>query len=182
MIYRRPKSYSITLKRAHALLKIPKSSNSNTSIENDIVNNRPSREQIQSAFRTAAKLHHPDLINTTNSKIKMNDKNTTFRECHEARELLLDYYTRRKYIHPEILQSVKDKPPPDYMEEGSWSSVLNSIKSNRSFQVEACMRLSLCLALAVGTYMHDLNKPKRLEMQKRRRDAQYAQFGPQPRF
>jgi len=96
--------------------------------------------------------------------------------------LLLDYYIRRNFVHPEILQSVKDKPSPDYMEEGSWSSVLNSIKSNRSFQVEACMRLSLCLALAVGTYMHDLNKPKRLEMQKRRRDAQYAQFGPQPRY
>ena len=59
----------------------------------DTVNKRPSREQIQSAFRTAAKLHHPDLINTTNStKIKMNDTNTTFGECHEARELLLDYY------------------------------------------------------------------------------------------
>jgi len=37
-------------------------------MRDDIVNNRPSREQIQSAFRTAAKLHHPDLINTTNSK------------------------------------------------------------------------------------------------------------------
>ena len=146
-----------------------------------VLNNRPSREQIQSAFRTAAKLHHPDLINT-NAKIKMNDTNTTFRECHEARELLLDYYVRRKFVHPEILQSVKDKPPPDYMEEGSWSSVLNSIASNRKFQIEACMRLSLCLALAIGTYMHDQNKPKRLEMQKRRRDAQYAQFGPQPRY
>jgi len=96
--------------------------------------------------------------------------------------LLLDHYIRRKFVHPDILQSVKDKPPPDYMEEGSWSSVLNSIKSNRSFQVEASMRLSLCLALAVGTYMHDKNKPKRLAMQKRRRDAQYAQFGPQPRY
>jgi len=145
----------------------------------NIVNNRPSREKIQSAFRTAAKLHHPDL-NTTNVKIKIT--NTTFRECHEARELLLDYYIRRKFVHPEILQSVKDKPPPDYMEEGSWSSVLNSISSNRKFQIEACMRLSLCLALAVGTYIHDQNKPKRLEMQKRRRDAQYAQFGPQPRY
>ena len=100
MIFRRPKSYSITLKRAHALLKIPKSSNTNTAIENDIVNNRPSREQIQSAFRTAAKLHHPDLIKTTNSKIKMNDTNTIFRECHEARELLLDYYIRRKFVQP----------------------------------------------------------------------------------
>ena len=80
--------------------------------------------------------------------------------------MLLDYYIRRKFVHPDILQSVKDKPPPDYMEEKSWSSVLNSISNNRSFQVEASMRLSLCLALAIGTYMHDQNKPKRLEMQR----------------
>ena len=61
MIFRRPKSYSITLQRAHSLLKIPRepsstisgSSSSSTSI---------SREQIQHAFRAAAKLHHPDLL------------------------------------------------------------------------------------------------------------------------
>ena len=44
------------------------------------------------------------------------------------------------------------------------------------------MRLTICLGLAVGTYYHDKYMPERMERQKKRRDALYSQFGPQPRF
>ena len=102
----------------------------------------------------------------------------TFRECHEARELLLDYYIRRKHIHPEIVKSKQDKPPEGYADE----TLFSVWKSNRSFQMEVFLRLSLCLGLAVGTYYHDLYMPERRKKQIQRRDAQYHQFGPQPRF
>jgi hypothetical protein len=46
----------------------------------------------------------------TATKTLDKEANTTFRECHEARELLLDYYIRKKFVHPEIVESCKDKP------------------------------------------------------------------------
>lgn len=107
MIFRRPKSYSITLQRAHSLLQIPRdgsatirgelritqSSNNNGS---DCAAAIISRDQIQQAFRAAAKRHHPDLVNFTNKSIESTsatatatatlnkEANTTFRECYEA--------------------------------------------------------------------------------------------------
>jgi hypothetical protein len=122
MIFRARKSYSITLKRAHNLLGIPKDPPPSSSISHGQVEQvHISREQIQEAFRKAAKCYHPDIIaaagragdNTatttaaqTTQTIK-NDANRTFRECNEARELLLDYYVNRKYIPPEVIESVK---------------------------------------------------------------------------
>eukprot|EP00804_Cyclotella_cryptica_P015531 CCRYP_003563-RA/>CCRYP_003563-RA protein AED:0.17 eAED:0.18 QI:0/0/0.5/1/0/0/2/131/161 len=151
MFFRRPTSYTITLQRAHSLLNIPR--DSTTSIV-------PSRDQIQEAFRAAAKRHHPDLANgagTLRSNPAANLKNVgstaystaktdtvAFRECHEARELLLDYYVRRKYVHPEIIQCTKNKPRKDYEDE----SLFSVWAANRSFQMEVFLRLSLCLGLA----------------------------------
>ncbi|KAL7457554.1 hypothetical protein ACHAWC_009095, partial [Mediolabrus comicus] len=133
-MFRRPKSYSITLHRAHSLLKIPRdgelritqSSHNGSDCSAAII----SRDQIQQAFRAAAKRHHPDLVNFTNrSSIESTsatatatstlnkEANTTFRECHEARELLLDYYIRKKFVHPEIIESCKDKPSEKYRDE-----------------------------------------------------------------
>ena len=176
MIFRRPSSYSITLKRAHSLLNIPRSELKTTTAANV-----PSRVQIQDAFRAAAKRYHPDLVSSFADTANTATNNITFRECHEARELLLDYYIRKKYLHPEIIQSAKDNPPPD-INEASFLSVWTTITSNRSFQIEAFMRLTICLGLAVGTYYHDKYMPERRERQKKRRDALYEQFGPQPRF
>ena len=194
MIFRRPKSYSITLQRAHSLLKIPRepsstisgssSSSSSTSI---------SREQIQHAFRAAAKLHHPDLLRGGGSAVlgsstaKISDaaaaapsqlskesNNTTIRECYEARELLLDYYVRKSYVHPEIIHSTKDTPSEQSMDE-TWFSVW---RNEKSFQIEVILRLSLCLGLAVGTFYHDLYLPERRKQQIQRRDAEFSNFGP----
>lgn len=97
MIFRRPKSYSITLHRAHSLLKIPRdgelritqSGNNNGSDSTAAI---ISRDQIQKAFRAAAKRHHPDLVNTNQSiestsaaatatSTLNKEANTTFREC-----------------------------------------------------------------------------------------------------
>ena len=189
MIFRRSKSYSITLQRAHSLLKIPRdgelritqSGNNNGS---DCSAAIISRDQIQQAFRVAAKRHHPDLLNSTNKSIESRsvtatlnkEANTTFRECYEARELLLDYYIRKKFVHPEIIESCKDKPSEKYRDE-TWFSVW---RNERSFQIEVFLRLSLCLGLAVGTYYHDLYVPERRKQQIKQRDAQYYNFGPQP--
>ena len=175
MIFRRPKSYSITLKRAHSLLKITKNDPKTSIISGEVTHGSsiPSRVQIQEAFRTAAKCHHPDLASKANA-----NANATFRECHEARELLLDYYVRRKFVHPEIINSTKNKPPEGHADE-SLFSVWNT---TRSFQIEIFLRLSLCLGLAVGTYYHDLYLPERRKQQIKRRDAQFYQFGPQPRI
>ena len=126
MIFRVRKSYSITLKRAHNLLGIPKDPppiiHGHVGQVNSI-----SREQIQEAFRKAAKCYHPDILaasggvdaavttTTTTEQARTRtkiDANRTFRECNEARELLLDYYVNRKYIPPEVIESVKDHPPP----------------------------------------------------------------------
>ena len=179
MIFRRPiSSYSITLKRAHSLLNLPNNSKTSITTGETTHKNVPSRDQIKEAFRTAAKRHHPDL----QTQKTHTASNTIFRECHEAKELLLDYYIHKKYIHPEIILSTKEKPTADTQDEGTWLSVWSSMTSNRSFQIEAFLRLSICLGLAVGTYYHDLYTPERRAMQRRRRDAQYAQFGPQPRY
>ncbi|KAL7516361.1 hypothetical protein ACHAWX_001385 [Stephanocyclus meneghinianus] len=182
MFFRRPKSYTITLQRAHSLLNLPR--DSTTSIV-------PSRDQIQEAFRAAAKRHHPDLATTLRSTSTINLNNVgsaacslakantaAFRECHEARELLLDYYIRRKYVHPEIIQCRKNNPRKGYEDE----SLFSVWTSNRSFQMEAFLRLSLCIALAAGSYFHDSYMPERRKQQIQRRDAQYHEFGPQPRF
>ena len=104
MIFRVRKSYSITLK-PHNLLGIPE--DPPPIIHGQVGQaNRISREQIQEAFRKAAKCYHPDILaasggvdaaaataeqTRTTTKI---DANRTFRECNEARELLLDYYVR----------------------------------------------------------------------------------------
>lgn len=190
MIFRRPKSYTITLQRAHSLLKIPRDSITSTTEE---VSSGPSREQISEAFRGAAKRHHPDLatsssgttavgnasrqVNQSGTAAKL-DASVTFRECHEARELLLDYYVHRKYIHKEILRSTKNKPRKDHADE----SLFSVWTKNKSFQFEVLMRLSICLGLAVGTYFHDKHMPERRKQQVRRRDEQFFQFGPQPPF
>ena len=98
MIFRRPTSYSITLKRAHTLLNLPIYSNNKTSIRNN--KNVPSRDQIQQAFRAAAKRYHPDLQTQKTTSHSSASNTTTFRECHEARELLLDYYIHKnKFIN-----------------------------------------------------------------------------------
>jgi len=188
MIFRRPKSYSITLQRAHSLLKIPREASS--AIRDELTQSSSSsvsslsRDQIQHAFRTSAKLHHPDLALGNTAKISETaaaataplpkETNTTIRECYEARELLLDYYVRRSYIHPEIIQSMKDKPRDKYMDE-TWFSVW---RNKRSFQIEVFLRLSFCLGLAIGTYYHDLYLPERRKQQIQRRDAEFNNFGP----
>jgi hypothetical protein len=112
----------------------------------------------------------------TATKSLNKEANTTFRECYEARELLLDYYIRKKFVHPEIVESCKDKPSEKYGDE-TWFSVW---RNERSFQIEVFLRLSLCLGLAVGTYYHDLYAPERRKQQIKQRDAQYYNFGPQP--
>lgn len=192
MFYRRPKSYTITLQRAHSLLKIPRDSSTSIGGEAAELVNVPSRDRIQEAFRAAAKRHHPDLAPSSNqSAIKRSkqtlgstfqsiskaDNTVTFRECHEARELLLDYYVRRKYIHPEIIHSTKNQPSKDLSNESLFSVWIE----NRSFQLEVFLRLSLCLGLAVGTYFHDKHTPERRRQQILKRDQQFYQFGPQAR-
>ena len=186
MFFRRPKSYTITLQRAHSLLKIPRDPPVSAGAEG-AHSNGPSREMIQEAFRDAAKLHHPDLASKNAAKLSKfgstfrsskRDTNITFRECHEARELLLDYYVRQKYVHPEIIQSTKNTPPNEDSKESLFSVWLE----NQSFQLEVALRLSLCLGLAVGTYYHDKHMPERRRQQILKRDEQFYQFGPQPRF
>jgi len=199
MIFRRPKSYSITLQRAHSLLKIPREDTTTTVLRVreeltqsiSLSHGGPSRDQIQKAFREAAKRHHPDLARGVSSSLGNNATNksaetpltkaavskeadSTIRECYEARELLLDYYIRKKFVHPEIIQSVLDKPSKKSAE--TWFSVWGN---ERSFRIEVLMRLSLCLGLAAGTYYHDLYLPERRKQQMERRDAQYYNVGPQ---
>ncbi|KAL7536192.1 hypothetical protein ACHAXR_006981 [Thalassiosira sp. AJA248-18] len=203
MIFRRPNSYSITLKRAHSLLRIPRNTTiSATSGGEGLLlnkaNNIPSRDQIQEAFRAAAKRYHPDTTaaganaaaisstaitsNNINKTAKKLHANKIFRECNDARELLLDCYVRRKFIPKEIVESTKDHPPV-VDDETSLFSVWNLWKTNRSFQLEVFLRYSICLGLALGTYYHDVNAPERRKRQIRQRDVQYYQFGPQtPRF
>ena len=192
MIFRRPKSYSITLQKAHSLLKIPRESSiSSNSSSSSSSSNRSnvSRDQIQHAFRAAAKLHHPDLARGFGNVAKISEttstataqpllskeaNNTAIRECYEARELLLDYYVRKSYVHPEIITSMKDKPREKYIDE-TWFSVW---RNERSFQIEVFLRLSLCLGLAVGTYYHDRYLPERRKQQIQRRDLEFSNFGP----
>ena len=196
MIFRRPKSYSITLQRAHSLLKIPREARNeitknSSSSGGGGSNSNVSRDQIQHAFRAAAKLHHPDLVRgggsallgTNKAKISQatsataplsTEANATIRECYEARELLLDYYVRKSYVHPEIVNSMKDKPREKHMDE-TWFSVWTN---ERSFQIEVFLRLSLCLGLAIGTYYHDRYLPERRKQQIQRRDAEFSNFGP----
>lgn len=186
MIFRVKKTYSITLKRAHSLLGIPKYYPPQSNISHGQVGqvNSISREQIQEAFRKAAKCYHPDIVaaaggvdaaaTTAHSPTTKLDANRTFRECNEARELLLDYYINRKYIPPEVIESVKDHPPP--MEDESLFSIWTQ---NRSFQIEVFLRLSVCLGLAVTTYFHDLGKGQRRKEYLQRRDNEFYSFGPQ---
>lgn len=188
MIFRVRKSYSITLKRAHTLLGIPKDPPPIIHGQVGQVNSI-SREQIQEAFRKAAKCYHPDILaasggvdaaaaTTTNTEQTRTttkiDANRTFRECNEARELLLDYHVNRKYIPPEVIESVKDHPPP--IEDESLFSIWTK---NRSFQIEVFLRLSVCLGLAVTTYFHDLGKGQRRKEYLQRRDNEFYSFGPQ---
>ena len=173
MIFRQPKSYSITLKRAHSLLKIPRNSTSSTSIglNSPQSNVSPSREQILEGFRRAAKRHHPDLAKA--SKCRDYDAKKIFVECQEARELMLDYYVRRKFLNPKLVESTKDRFK--WEEESSLFSVWTS---NRAFQIEVCLRYAVCLGLAVATYHHDKNMPKKRKLQIKRRDEGFSQFGP----
>ncbi len=39
--------------------------------------------------------------------------NKTFREYNDARELLLDYYVRRRFVPPEVVESIEDNPVVD---------------------------------------------------------------------
>ena len=194
MIFRRPKSYSITLQRAHSLLKIPRDASSSireglshSSSNNISSSSSLTSDQIQHAFREAAKRHHPDLVagssgSELGSRTKISvdtaaskEANSTIRECYEARELLLDYYVRKNcYLHPEIITSTKDKPRERYKDD-TWFSVW---RNERSFQIEIVLRLSLCLGLAVGTYYHDKYLPERRKQQIQRRDAEFSNFGP----
>lgn len=181
MFFRKLKSHPITLKRAHSLLNIPRES-----LNSETAKLSPSRDQIQEAFRKAAKRCHPDLSemvkdcnrlgNSTFQLTAKEDANVAFRECIEARELLLDYYVRRKYVHPEIIQSTKDKP-----QESANESLFSVWTESKSFQLEVFLRLSICLGLAVGTYFHDKHMPERRRQQILRRDEQFYQFGPQSR-
>ena len=196
MIFRRPKSYSITLQKAHSLLKIPREPSSTLRDEltqngsSSSSNSSVSRDQIQHAFRAAAKLYHPDLARgggdsamlgntakiseTAAAPLISKEANMAIRECYEARELLLDYYVRKSYVHPEIIRSMMDKPREKYT-DASWLSVW---KNERSFQIEVFLRLSLCLGLAIGTYYHDRYLPERRKQQVRRRDEEFHNFGP----
>ena len=171
MIFR-PKSYLITLKRAHSLLEMPRKSPPSIAGGRSPGRGGPDRDRIQAAFRAAAKRHHPDLVAGDAAAA-----GRAFRECHAARELLLDYYVRRTFVPPDVVESTRDRPV-EWRGDRSWRSVWAS--SGRSFRVEACLRLAACLALAVGTYYHDQNMPERRKQQMRRRDAQFQQFGPQP--
>ncbi len=167
MIFRSPRgAYSITLKRAHELLKIPQQelkSSKQVVLE---------KQKIQNAFREAARQNHPDT--------KKGSKKI-FQECHDARELLLDYYVRRKFVPREVIESKADVPcnKPYEWKDDTFFSVW---KTNRSFQMEAFWRLSVCLGLAVGTFYHDKTLPERRARQIRNRDAQFSNFGPQTRF
>mmetsp|Transcript_4674 Transcript_4674/g.7263 ORF Transcript_4674/g.7263 Transcript_4674/m.7263 type:complete len:154 (-) Transcript_4674:508-969(-) len=152
MIFRRrPKIYSLTLKRAHSLLKIPRETSPN----------QCSREQIQEAYRAAAKVYHPDAGGCTKS----------FRECHNARELLMDYYVHKKYIRPEVISSPKDSLDED--------ETLASVFANSSFRLEVFFRLSTCALLAGACFYNDYCRPLRRKIQLRKRDAQFYDFGPQ---
>ncbi len=161
MIFRSPRgAYSITLKRAHEVLKIPQLKLSKNK-QIPVVE----KQNIQNAFREAARQNHPD---TRKGSKKI------FQECHDARELLLDYYVRRKFVPREVVESKADVPY-----EWKDDTLFSVWKTNRSFQMEAFLRLSVCLGLAVGTFYHDKTLPERRARQIRNRDAQFSNFGPQ---
>ena len=71
-----------------------------------------SRDRIQEAFRAAAKRHHPDTAGAADPG-RRPSANETFRECNDARELLLDYYVRRRFVPLDVVESTKDHPPVD---------------------------------------------------------------------
>jgi len=158
----------MSLKRAHELLKIPRSQS----------DERVSKLQIQSAFRSAARLHHPDLLRGSRSVSvsaeSSAESSELFRECSDARELLLDYYVRRKFVPKHVVESTRNVPPDD--------TLFSVWTTNRSFQLEVLLRYATCLALAIGAYYHDKDMPARRKRQILRRDEQFSNFGPRPGY
>ena len=157
----------MSLKRAHELLKIPRSQN----------DERVSKLQIQTAFRSAAMLHHPDLRGGRSvgaSAESSAESSELFRECSDARELLLDYYVRRKFVPKHVVESTRSVPPDD--------TLFSVWTTNRSFQLEVLLRYATCLALAIGTYYHDKDMPAKRRRQILRRDEQFSNFGPRPGY
>ena len=121
MIFCRPKSYSITLKCVHTLLEIPRDpAPSIHGREVTQCSGIPSRDQIQDAFRKAAKRHHPDTVGA--AAHSRPNANKAFRECNDARELLLDYYVRRRFVPPEVVESIEDIPVMDESLFSIWTS------------------------------------------------------------
>eukprot|EP00548_Thalassiothrix_antarctica_P002684 CAMPEP_0194131302 /NCGR_PEP_ID=MMETSP0152-20130528/2111_1 /TAXON_ID=1049557 /ORGANISM="Thalassiothrix antarctica, Strain L6-D1" /LENGTH=147 /DNA_ID=CAMNT_0038826051 /DNA_START=286 /DNA_END=729 /DNA_ORIENTATION=+ len=143
----------MTLKKAHSLLNIPSPKKTTVSLKKQ-QSSSLSQFQIQEAFRIAAKKYHPDISLVNDTKL--------FRDCHDAKELLLDFYIRNNYVPPQVVESVRDIP-------STWT---------RSFQLELITRFSLCVLLAGGCYYNDYTAPERRKRQIRRRDAGFAQFGP----
>lgn len=170
MIFR-PRQHSMSLKRAHELLKISRSQ----SDERVCV----SKLQIQTAFRSAALLHHPDLRRGSRSvgvgaESSAAASSELFRECSEARELLLDYYVRHKFVPKNVVESTRNVPHDD--------TLFSVWTTNRSLQLELFLRYATCLALAIGTYYHDKDMPARRKRQVLRRDEQFSNFGPRPGY
>lgn len=83
----------------------------------------------------------------------------------------MDYYIRQKYVPPEVISSTSDKVKED--------ETLTSVFANRSFRLEAFLRISTCAILAAGCFYNDYCRPKRRKFQIERRDAQFYEFGPQ---
>jgi hypothetical protein len=47
---------------------------------------------------------------TTHARL---DANKAFRECNYARELLVDYYFRLRFVPPQVIESIEDNPVVD---------------------------------------------------------------------
>ncbi|EJK47882.1 hypothetical protein THAOC_33370 [Thalassiosira oceanica] len=123
----------MSLKRAHELLKISRSQ----SDERVCV----SKLQIQTAFRSAALLHHPDLRRGSRSVGVSAESSAAsselFRECSEARELLLDYYVRHKFVPKNVVESTRNVPHDD--------TLFSVWTTNRSFQLEVFLSVVILL-------------------------------------
>lgn len=154
MFFRPTRSTTLTLHQARATLSLSLLPSKNGGASSSTA--ALSKDQIQEAYRVAAKKFHPDSSATGCSK--------SFQKCHDARELLLDYYIRKKHISPDVL----------YDENLSASSL-----NNANFRMDMMLRLSMFGIIAGLSLYHDYYvKPFKREQKIRDRDRQFMIRGP----